>query len=301
MKVIFLAIALIILNGFVLVDAASFGYSSTEDFSVNVNTYVGNLTNLSEMTDVNIPAPTDEQVLSWDSATTKWVASTLSYISKWVINTANGFFYTSGNTLYFNDTLLNNTIDDRAVTTESDPYWTANQSSYSTTAEIIGFNYWNDTYATFNKTYGDLLYYGLNNPYGYYNSTNPQTETDPIYVAQNTTIVRIGDCPSGQVVVNITTGGVECSSAGAGDITNVQGDNIYIYNGSDSGNVQLSFNETKLNDSVEAFGYITSYAETDPYWTANQSSYSTTAEILAFGYYNSSDFVITDYFTTTQI
>ena len=242
MKAIVLVLTLIILNGFVLVDATSFGYSSTEDFTVNVNTYVGNLTNLSEMADVNIPTPTDEQVLSYNSATSKWVSSTLSYISKWVIDTANGFFYTSGNILYFNDTLLNNTIDDRAVTTES----------------------------------------------------------DPIYTAQNTTIARTGDCPDGQVVMNITTGGVECIIA-AGDILSVQGDNIYIYNGSDSGNVLLSFNETKLNSSVEAFGYITSFSETDPYWTANQSSYSTTAEILAFGYYNSSDFIITDYFTKTQI
>jgi len=41
--------------------------------------------------------------------------------------------------------------------------------------------------------------------------------------------------------------------------------------------------------------------EIDPYWTANQSSYSTTADIIAFGYYNSSDFVITDYFTKSDI
>ena len=215
-------------------------YSS--DTSVDVSFYTGNLTNLSQMADVNIPAPTDEQVLSWDSGTAKWIASTLSYITKWVIDTTNGFFYTSGNTLYFNDTLLNNTIDDRAVTSES----------------------------------------------------------DPIYTAQNTTIARIGNCPSGEVVVNITTGGVECIIA-AGDITSVQGDDIYIYNGSDSGDVVLVFNETKLNSSVEAFGYITSFSETDPYWSGNQSSYSTTAEILAFGYYNSSDFVITDYFTKTDI
>jgi len=32
-------------------------------------------------------------------------------------------------------------------------------------------NYWNDTFATFNKTYADALYYGIGNSYGYYNST----------------------------------------------------------------------------------------------------------------------------------
>jgi len=55
---------------------------------------------------------------------------------------------------------------------ETDPLWSSNQSSYSTTAEIIGFNYWNDTFATFNKTYADTLYYDLGNSYGYYNSTD---------------------------------------------------------------------------------------------------------------------------------
>ncbi|MCK4650072.1 hypothetical protein KAT36_02465 [Candidatus Pacearchaeota archaeon] len=77
------------------------------------------------------------------------------------------------------------------------------------------------------------------------------------------------------------------------------------------------YNGTKLviNDSLEVVGIVnasgkiysegievlTSYTETDPLWTANQSSYSTTAEIIAFGYYNSSDFVITDYFTKADI
>jgi hypothetical protein len=44
---------------------------------------------------------------------------------------------------------------------------------------LNGNTYWNSTFATFNKTYADSLYYGLSNPYSYYNSTNPQTELDP--------------------------------------------------------------------------------------------------------------------------
>lgn len=41
---------------------------------------------------------------------------------------------------------------------------------------------------------------------------------------------------------------------GTGDITSVQGDGIYIYNGSNSGDVVLAFNETKLNSTVEDLG-----------------------------------------------
>ncbi len=36
------------------------------------------------------------------------------------------------------------------------------------------------------------------------------SETDPIYTADNITIARIGDCPSGYAVQNTTTNGVEC-------------------------------------------------------------------------------------------
>ena len=42
-------------------------------------------------------------------------------------------------------------------------------------------------------------------------------------------------------------------------------------------------------------------AEVDPVWTADKGNYSTTADIVAFGYYNSTDFVITDYFTKSDV
>ena len=310
----------LLLLGLLLVSFVSSQGLITEG-STDVNVYTGNLTNLSELQDTNIPTPTDQDILTYDSGTALWISQAASTFSKWIINTTNGFFYTTGgDTLFFNDTLLNDTIDSRAVT----------------------------------------------------------SETDPIYTSDNSSIARIGDCPSGQLIQNITTGGVECSAAGAGDITSVQGDDIYIYNGSNSGDVVLVLNETKLNITIDARdsdttytagsnltltgttfalntssvitwldglyagigtifdgtwasltgkptllsnftddlgdrgytslsnftndpGYITGYNETDPLWTANQSFYSTTSDILVFGYYNSSDFVITDYFTKSDV
>ena len=61
-------------------------------------------------------------------------------------------------------------------------------------------------------------------------------------------------CPSGQFVINLTSvGGYTCeAAAGSGDITSVQSDNLYIYNGSNSGDVYLLFNETKLNSTIDA-------------------------------------------------
>jgi len=46
-----------------------------------------------------------------------------------------------------------------ALSTE--PLWTANQSNYFTKAEISSFDFWNDSYASFNKTYADTLYAGI--------------------------------------------------------------------------------------------------------------------------------------------
>lgn len=42
--------------------------------------------------------------------------------------------------------------------TEVDPIWITEKTDYFTKSDILGFNYWNDTYATFNKTYADTLY-----------------------------------------------------------------------------------------------------------------------------------------------
>ena len=139
---------LLLLTVFLLianVSANPYSANINQDTSTNVNFYTGNLTNISQMQDVNIPSPADDEILTYDSGTSKWIAQPIGMLTRWIINTANGFFYTSSNTLYFNDTLLENTIDDRAVTTEVDPIWTSDKTNYSTTAEIIAFGYYNST------------------------------------------------------------------------------------------------------------------------------------------------------------
>jgi hypothetical protein len=56
----------------------------------------------------------------------------------------------------------------------------------------------------------------------------------------------------------------DCSSA-SGDITSVQGDNVYIYNGSDSGAVVLAFNITKLIQNIGN-------------WSSDKPSYYTSSQ-----------------------
>ena len=53
------------------------------------------------------------------------------------------------------------------------------------------------------------------------------------------------------------------STTGGGDITSVQTDNAYVYNGSDTGQVYLRFNETKLNSTIDARSGTTGGGWTD--------------------------------------
>ncbi len=57
-------------------------------------------------------------------------------------------------------------------------------------------------------------------------------------------------CTGGQVLFGNGSCGVISGGGGSGDITSVQGD-IYITNGSNSGAVNLVFNETQLNDTID--------------------------------------------------
>jgi len=68
-----------------------------------------------------------------------------------------------------------------------------------------------------------------------------------------------------------------------------------------NGTLYLSSNPSNYISWSDAVNGTLLTEEVDPKWTGNQSSYSTTAEVLAFGYYNSTDFVITDYFTKSDI
>ena len=96
---------------------------------------------------------------------------------------------------------------------ETDPYWTGNKSSYSTTS-VSNTLYAPINYGSnWNKTYADTLYAGI----------------------------------------------------------------------------EWDYNQTAPAIAYADATFLTSYTETDPYWTGNKSSYSTTAEIVALGYYNESD------------
>jgi len=58
-------------------------FASTKNFptdDLTIRTYFGNLTNLSEMQDVNIPTPADDEVLTYDTGIGKWISKAVSAI-----------------------------------------------------------------------------------------------------------------------------------------------------------------------------------------------------------------------------
>lgn len=97
-----------------------------------------------------------------------------------------------------------------------------------------------------------------------------------------------GSCPTGEVVSGkLANGSWSCGSASG--ISYTAGSNL-TFNGS-----EFALNTTGVRGWLDNV-YISSYTETDPKWTANQSLYSTTATILGWNYFNASDFVISDYY-----
>ena len=74
------------------------------------------------------------------------------------------------------------------------------------------------------------------------------------FLRQDVEVIKEGNL---EVTDNITAeyfigdGSLLTGVIGGGDINSVQGDNIYLYNGSDSGNVVLALNESKLNNTID--------------------------------------------------
>lgn len=99
-------------------DGENFNFFETESVTsgnITNNYYTsnltGNLTNLSQLSDVDVSGVSDNDVLKWDDAVKKWIDSTFNSILTFGDNY---LFFSSDNELSFNETKLNLTIDARA-------------------------------------------------------------------------------------------------------------------------------------------------------------------------------------------
>src|SRR3989339_533449 len=203
------------------------------------------------------------------SNSSTWWSGLSSWLSGWFVNNAG--------ILEFNETKLNNTIDLRAGGDNSS---------------------WNESYA--NTQYADISvvdtqknasgnYVYNDSTTIYFNETKLNRTIDLRDTNETTRFNNlVGNCSSGDFVFGVDSSGnkVCLTPSGSGDITSVQGDNFYIYNGSNSGAVVLAFNETKLNNTIDLraggdnSSWNESYADTqyssitEPLWSSNFTSYN---------------------------
>ena len=163
-KLFFIVVGTILLISFT---SASFGFDNTDIPSLRDATSASasssNFTNLSQLDDTSITTPANGEVLTWSSAVMQWVNSAVGSASKWIFGSS-PYWYNDSDTVYFNETKLNDTIDARAsaggnlswnqtfaTTLYSDIKWGYNMSdgSYNATydAHIDGNASWNQTFA----------------------------------------------------------------------------------------------------------------------------------------------------------
>jgi len=120
----------------------------------------GNVTHLNNLTDVNVPNPNDQDVLTWDDGSSLWIAQSLGALSKWIIDTTNGFFYTNDTDLFFNETHLNQTLSDYGIKAGfNDTY----NSTYDNYAFNVSLNHTEITFDLYNSTWDNQgIIAGLN-------------------------------------------------------------------------------------------------------------------------------------------
>ena len=92
-----------------LFDGANININETNNITNIFNNITIDATglNLNNLTDVDVPSPSDGDSLVWDNSLMKWVAEFV--ISRWNIDLSNGYLYNNSDTLFFNETKLNNT------------------------------------------------------------------------------------------------------------------------------------------------------------------------------------------------
>jgi len=128
-KILFLSICIgLFMLSFV--SASGFGYDTPTSDSSDVTVLFGNLTLLSQLSDVNIPAPGDNEFLRYDTGTSKWIAEAVAGLSLW-------------------DAIFNSSF----VSLDSDTSYNATYVAINSTANIQGLLNSTNIYSTYNSTY----------------------------------------------------------------------------------------------------------------------------------------------------
>jgi len=171
-------------------------------------------------------------------------------------------------------------------------------NDYTTTSNLLGFSYYNSTDFDYNN------YYLKDNPYGFYNSTNKQTETDPVWVAASSdysTTTEANalyyDISNPMNFYNSTDFSIAdyYPKSNPFDFYNVTDFNIADYSTTTEMNTAIENANTTLKNWIDDQAY-TSGGIT---WsdavngtlalTSDLSSYTTTSDLLSYEYYNATN------------
>ena len=247
------------------------GGTSEVIISTSTTTYSGNLTNLSEMQDTNIPAPTDNNVLSYDSATGMWIDVAPSAVgdTNCSVDGSCGLITYDSELSYYTDSDIDGTEtafngwdkdssnDFIDIANFTGDLTDTKYCTYDSSQGIINCTAEGGSGITWAQVINGTVYLS-SNPYSFYNSTDFDIND---YINSTYTL---------------------------GNITNA---NTTLYNwvvaqGYSSDAISLA--------TLLGFSY---YNSTD----FSISNYFTKTEVLGFSYYNATDFSIADYSTTTQM
>ncbi|MBM3228558.1 hypothetical protein FJZ20_01580, partial [Candidatus Pacearchaeota archaeon] len=234
-------------------------------------------------------------------------ASWFKGIFNWVVGTASQIYLTfNGTQLNFNETALNTTIDTRisdasgTLHVNISDYWnTGDMGALRNISEIYG-SWLNNDLAWINFTEGDGRYILLTE------ESNLNVNKSEWWSTAEGDLDNVDDILGSWLTndlawINFTDGDGRYLLITDESNLNVNASDYWITDEGVKKNVADILGSEITNDLNWLNETTLAAAETDPYWTGNQSNYFNTTQILAFGYYNATDFVITDYFTKTEI
>jgi hypothetical protein len=276
-------------------DLGDRGYTSNLNFTNDVNYWNDTQATFNKTYADTLYAASGSGNASWNEshANTLYLTSYTETDPQWLSNlTANNDTWTSTyNSTYdakvsdnssWNQTLANSLY---APTGSGNASWNeshANTLYYDISANVL--NYWNSTFATFNKTYADTLYDPLggseSDPLWTANYSAHNDSWSSIYNATYDAYNSSGwiiDWNSTGLIINWTT---IISGGGNASWNQTLANSLYA-------DISVTGDNSSWNETHANTLYLTSYTETDPHWSSNQSSYYTSTQVDGFEFYNS--------------
>ena len=235
--------------------SAPFGYNNREFVDFTINTFTGNLTNLSELQDVDVTGVNNNDVLTYDSGSGLWEDQPASAVGD------------TNETTRFNALILTNCSGtDKVIGVQSNGTVSCDTDLNTGGGVLSGddvYLYNDSTTMSFNTTLaGTNLSVNSSNFWDNYNTTNTTQ------LENQGGLLHIIDSFIEGLVISVLGNffDQDLNESSSVKFNDVNATGLYYGNGSQLTGLTLT--------------------ETDPQWTGNQSLYYNTTDIEGFSYYN---------------